>query len=691
MITNEPVSRELLEELARSIPQPPGPAGGNASKAAFDMPAFIAQHPEQIKAGPAVPYRGGLKWPLAECPHNPGHLNSSALFLNAKGTPGFKCQHDSCSQKHWRDVLALVEPDAIQAGFRLGSDALWFDNPTADEPAQRICGPLEVVACTRDNESENWGWELHWRDPDGCEHWGTVSASMLIAEGAAYQEALQDGGLNITPGRRARALLSSYIHTADPAARVRSVARTGWCGDSWVLPDDVVGPAGAEKIRYQVPHNTEHYYRIAGTFEAWRTNVSMKCIGNSRLIYAASQPYAAALLTPLDIEGGGTHLVRDTSIGKTTTAIVAGSAIGGGGPRGFARTWRATANAVEIIAEQHNDCFLLLDEIAELADLKEAEPVIYMLSNGEGKARMTRAITARRSLRWRLLFLSSGEQPLSEVAATGGRRIKGGAEVRLINIPADAGAGMGLFENTHGANSPAEFAEQITAAAKQHYGHAFRAFLRQLTADRERWLEKARGIIAAFIEEFLPGKAAPEVRRGLRRFAVTAAGGELATAMGITGWPEGTAKAATAKCFQAWLKFRGGAGAFDADQAVAQAALFIAAHGRSRFQPTTPQYDSRGNPIADRVINRAGFWRENPRGEREYLVFPEVFQQEVCRGYDYLAVAAELARRRHLRHNPRRRTLFAKNMPEGNHFFCILSSILTWKSHEPRLAPRKHR
>ena len=36
----------------------------------------------------------------------------------------------------------------------------------------------------------------------------------------------------------------------------------------------------------------------------------------------------------------------------------------------------------------------------------------------------------------------------------------------------------------------------------------------------------------------------------------------------------------------------------------------------------------------DGRINRAGFYRDGNRGEREFLVLPEVFRREVCAGFD---------------------------------------------------------
>jgi putative DNA primase/helicase len=654
---------------------PPAPAPG---KPAYDMAAFLARHPE-LNAQPPVPYgtRGGLQWVLEECPFDSQHQGGSAvLFVRGSGRPEFKCKGAGCAGRHWRDLVRLLEPPVAQAsGFRLEDDGVYYDAGEPGEPPVHISGPLEILACTRDRRSENWGRLIRSRDADGCVHEWAMPMELLAGDGAAYREVLHSQGLYVATGRRARALLAAYIQNSLPAERIRCTDHIGWDGGIYVLPDTAIGPAGSENLVYQTDHNIEHFYRVSGTLSGWQSGIAARCLRNSRLIFAVSAAFAGPLLAWLEVEGGGVHLVGSTSEGKTTLLVAAGSVIGGGGQRGFARTWRSTANGLEAIAELHNDNLLLLDELRELSDPREADSVAYMLANGAGKARMTRTITARRSLQWRLLFLSSGEIRLSEYAASVGRRTKGGAEVRLLNIPGDAGAGMGAFENLHGADSAATFADELMTAAKKHYGHALRAFLAALVANRSQLVDQARQTMDDFVRTFLPQGASPEVGRALRRFALVAAAGELASSLGITGWPQGEAWWGAGQCFQAWLADRGGAGAFDAEAAVCQVRAFLALNGASRFQPVTHRFDRNQNEIVERVINRAGFWR-GTKSTREYLIFPEIFKREVCAGFDYRAVAAELERRGWLKRSRPHWTKKARGAPEGSRFFCVRGTIL---------------
>ncbi len=228
----------------------------------------------------------------------------------------------------------------------------------------------------------------------------------------------------------------------------------------------------------------DHAYRQRGTVESWQEHVARYAIGNSRLGLALSTAFAAPLLYPTGSESGGFHFRGGSSTGKTTALHVAGSAWGGGGIRGFIRTWRATSNGLEGVAALHCDALLCLDEIGQV-DGRDAGQIAYMLANGQGKTRAGRSGETRPAAEWRLLFLSSGEISLADkIAEDGrGRRIAAGQEVRIVDIAADAGAGLGIFENLHGFPSADAFARHLKMASGEHYGEAWRAFMRVLVKD----------------------------------------------------------------------------------------------------------------------------------------------------------------------------------------------------------------
>ena len=114
-------------------------------------------------------------------------------------------------------------------------------------------------------------------------------------------------------------------------------------------------------------------------------------------------------------------------------------------PEEAVRGWRSTANALEGLVALHNDGFLVLDEISEVQP-EHAGEAAFMLANGRQKARANRTGSSRKVLTWKLLFLSSGEESLSNLLGRVKRKPTPGQELRLLDIPSDAGSELGVFE-----------------------------------------------------------------------------------------------------------------------------------------------------------------------------------------------------------------------------------------------------
>jgi uncharacterized protein (DUF927 family) len=564
--------------------------------------------------------------------------------------------------------------------FRLTDEAVVYHDPDPDKEPLRICGRLEVAALTRDAKGDGWGRLLRWDDSEGRAHVWAMPMSLLSGDGNECRARLLDGGLFLAPGRKARDLLTVYLQTMKPEARALCVARVGWHGDNFVLPGETVGPEGAGAVLFQTTFDTDHYLNVCGTADDWRANVGRFCSGNSRLILAASCGFAGPVLSLVGGESGGVHFIGATSSGKSTALLVGGSVVGGGGRNGYVESWRTTSNGLEAVAELHNDLTLFLDELGQM-DPREAAETAYLLGNGSGKTRMSRNIGARKKLSWCLLFVSAGEITLADHVRTAGKRTKGGAEVRLLNIEADAGAGMGLFQELHGAKSPDAFARQLKEAALRFYGAPLRAYLNFLTANRAAVEKALRNLQRDFLARHVPAGPSGEVSRAAQRFGLVAAAGELATDRGITGWKSGESAEAAGQCFRSWIEGRGTTGSADTEAAINQVRRFLEANGASRFQAVRHPAVEAGVDSPDElqmVVNRAGFRRKTADGETEYLVLPETFKAEVCAGFDYRMVARTLEGRGFLDREPPDLTRHVR-LP-GNlgkiRVFCIRASIL---------------
>jgi uncharacterized protein (DUF927 family) len=340
------------------------------------------------------------------------------------------------------------------------------------------------------------------------------------------------------------------------------------------------------------------------------------------------------LLQLLNVEGGGFNLFGSSSTGKTSIARAAGASWGGGGPQGYPTSWRATANGLEGGAAIHNDGFAVMDEMGQI-DAENAAQTAYMLANGQGKQRAGRGGEARPVLQWVLIFLSTAEITLVDKLQDARIRPMAGEEVRVLDIPVDAGATMGAFENLHGSSSAAAFADRLKAATTQHYGHAIHVFIERLANDLEGAREAVRGRMEEFVAKHCPKRADGQVQRAYQRFAIVAAAGELAVTYGVVPWPAGEASRGVAVCASAWLDHRGGVDSAEVLRGIASLRRFIQEHGTSRFADI--------NTWLNKVPKQAGFYRQYDGG-LEYMLHPPAFR-EACGGVDPVLVARALLRR----------------------------------------------
>lgn len=541
--------------------------------------------------------------------------------------------------------------------FSVTDDGVFYagvDKNGKPKSPEWLCSRLDVLARTRDQDGGGWGYHLRFADPLGRVKSWPMPARMLAADGGEYRAYLMAQGLSISTNPQARNLLTQYIQTRQPEDFTICTDRTGWHGPAFVLPTETIGDEG-ERILFQSDQAIENTFTVKGAADQWREHVGALCVGNSRLAFSVACAFAGPLLEHAGVESGGFHLRGDGSTGKSSAQSMAASVYGG---PNYKQSWRATDNAIEGMAAQHNHCLLVLDEIGEI-DPRVIGQTAYMLGNGAGKARSTRSGSPRPRLKWRLLFLSSGEKTLAQFMAEAGNQIKAGQETRMADIPADAGAGFGVFECLHDHPIPSDFAVQISKAVQMFHGAPGIEWLRLLTkhsASLPSTLEKR---IDDLCSRMIPQSANGQVQRVGRRFALVAVAGEMATAAGLTGWPKGESERAAVTCFNAFVDARGGAGNSEVTAMLRQVRAFLEAHGEGRF---TSWNRTKEESHAPKTISRVGYRREMdkdgeflplieygaPRAgsgeERQnaYYIFSEAFKGEVCKGFDPVAVARVL-------------------------------------------------
>jgi uncharacterized protein (DUF927 family) len=259
---------------------------------------------------------------------------------------------------------------------------------------------------------------------------------------------------------------------------------------------------------------------------------------------------------------------------------------------------------------------------------------------------MRRDATGRAAITWRTLFLSTGELGLAARLAEGGKRAMAGQSVRVVEIPADAGRGHGIFDALpEGFTGGAELAEHLRLAADRQCGHAGRVFLERLTSCLDDHRARVRQARELFKAEQCPKGADGQTERVCGRFAMVAAAGELAIMLGILPWERGAAEHVAVQCFKDWLAHRGGKGPAEITAGLRQVRLFLEQHGSYRFELAwlteehRPSAGEEAEASIRRTPNRAGFRRADAENNWTYYVLPECWTAEVCKGFDARLIA----------------------------------------------------
>lgn len=517
-----------------------------------------------------------------------------------------------------------AEGQSLPAGFEIRGDRLcvWEQVGRGDDSRQElvpISSPVRVLAETSDEHGRGYGRLLEWQDSAGrARQWAMPVRSLVPRNGEEVFAALLDAGLPfIELGHKRK--LSAYLMACQPERRITCVERTGWHGRAYVLPQGSIGP-DAEGVILQTAGYAANDFTERGSLSEWQQGVAGLAVGNSRLCFALSLAFAAPLLSLVGMEGGGFHLKGESTDGKTTIMKAAASVYGN--PDRYSQTWRATGNGIEGLASRRNDALLCLDELGEL-DSREAGQTAYMLANGQGKGRSKQDGELRERKAWRLLFLSTGELSLEDHAASAGQRTQAGMEVRTIQIPSDTGH-HGAFEWLHGMADGRTFADTLKAHCDHQHGSAFRTYAEALAGELGAHSERLRAEIKRIAAELTPQGAGNQVGRAINRFALVAAAGELATRLGVTGWPEGEAMRAVRVCLKAWLAERGHLGNHEDAAILAQVRKFVTANQYSRF---ADWFDTNHRPA-----NMVGYRKVESDGV-SFIVLPPGWA-EITKGRD---------------------------------------------------------
>lgn len=534
-----------------------------------------------------------------------------------------------------------------------------------------VCDWIEGYALTRDREGKGWLLCLRFRDRDGVIRETDLPTGDLLGDGVEPVKKLSDNGLRVG-GFKAAKHLMTYLRNLNPDTRVRTVYALGWhdFGNpnqhpdkrprAFLWPDGYISGPHSEQMRLHHSVKQLNSAACAGTLEEWQREIAALCVDNSRLAFAVSCGFAAPMMTLLERPTVGFNIFGDTSTGKSTSAHLAASVFGRpkDPERGdYLQAWRSTDNGMEAIARAYSGYLLAIDELKQIAP-QIVQDAVYMLGNERAKARATVTGDARALSTWRLLYLSTGEITVRQHMAEVNKKPDPGVSVRLIELPADPGKGLGVFDTLHDYAHGKALSDQLKAMCSRYYGTPGRAFVERLCNEWPKVAAKVRDGITRFVREHVPADASPEVSRAADAFAVVAVAGELASRWGVTGWSsanddsQGESHKAASACFRAWLNYRGGLGNAGDMEAVRQFATFLSRYREGRFQRLERAKSTDLGTVMDthapRTLDIAGYVEhDNTRGQ-DVFYFEAAGFAEACKGFSPKQVAKLLKQRGHL-------------------------------------------
>lgn len=492
-----------------------------------------------------------------------------------------------------------------------------------------VSDAIDVIGLGRSDEQDNWSTIVRFHDPDGVQKELSISNSDLSGNWQEVLKTLSDLGFRYYRPK----LLKIYLTDSESTARYRLIKNTGWRGkDVFVLPASVIGTPGEQLKLITDGHKNE--YTCSGTLQDWQDHIARYCVGNDRLILGVSLALAGPLLEKIGLENGGIHLLGQSSTGKSTIAKVASSVWGGSD---FMKNWRMTDNALEFLAASRNDTHLGIDELNQ-ADTTKAGRMNYLLGNGEGKTRSSASGGYRKAVKWRLLVLSTGEKGFAECAEESKGRYKAGQEVRMVELPAcGEGYAYGAFQNDHGLGGGKGLSEYLNASVHSYYGTPAISFLEKLV---QLPSDQIKELFKTLSDRMHDGLYQPDgqVSRVAKRFGLIATAGVLAIRFGILPWDQEETIAAIKRCFDEWVRARGGQTSHEETALLEQVKLFMEQYAESRF-PVVPSCSCSGQDntllIPSFHGQMAGYKRMRDDESWEYLIFPGVMKKEICKGVPF--------------------------------------------------------
>jgi putative DNA primase/helicase len=411
-----------------------------------------------------------------------------------------------------------------------------------DGVKKRIADPIQITAFGTSEPGtvrEQAYTAVRFVDREDKRKTEIVPSSMLVSRPRELVALLAGRGYLWPASNALRHTIVGELSIVKPVRRIRVTPVPGCHGDSYVLPGESYTPKGPDRHHFQLCHNPTvrlGEFRRSGTLQEWKEHIAKPCIHSSRARLALAAVFAAPNLRLLNINSFGLNFSGMTSGGKTLCIRLAASAAGlnsGEGPT----TWDGSAAGFEQRALGHRDSIVLFDDMSHLDQPDLAKLVTFRLAGNRPKAKAGQYVVANNvvDLDWRVISLSTSENPIWQQMTKPGRGRVRGEEVRMINVRACVSDKGDIFDGPRAdeqigstLEERLDFVEKWEKFAQDYQGEAFRTYLAKRFAD-----ERAEETLKSNMDQFFEAAALPKQFRWLGRIRRVLAVGYASAAQAI--------------------------------------------------------------------------------------------------------------------------------------------------------------
>lgn len=225
-----------------------------------------------------------------------------------------------------------------------------------------------------------------------------------------------------------------------------------------------------------------------GTWEGWTAIVGELVAPYPAAMLGIYASLVPPLLQLVHADGFTLDWSGETSGGKTTTLMVAGSVWGRPTKRdGVIRAWDASSDiAASICAALLHSLPVILDDTQHMVSPKQREAVanmLYSIPAGEERARGTQDGSIRKPRTWRTCMLTTGESAITSFSNAGGAR------ARALCV---RGAPFGSDE------SAGELTPELARRLKLHHGHMGPRFMRAVSRGIPHLVQRYADLVQHF-------------------------------------------------------------------------------------------------------------------------------------------------------------------------------------------------